>query len=429
MSHKEEITNAEIKQLTIAEKAKELGAPASFADKIEATFSGMANKLREFEPVYSEVVAAYENGNFSDELTAKAKRLRLDIAKVRNKVESERKKGKQPYLDAGRAIDGIANIYKAGSNEMERKLEDIEKHFERLEEEKKARLQSERTAALLKLGFDLSHMDLGTMAEEVYNAFYSAKEKEAEDIKLAQEEAEKARIEAEKKAEEERQRKIKEAQEAAEKARRESEALKERISKLRPYGVSVIPEDLGVWPEDKFKSFLRDACENWEKAQQKAKEAAEAAEKFRNIQISRVSELMKFGFDGANLNLAAMALKDYEAFKAERHKEFIVAQEEKKKQEEKARELAIEAEKKRLKAEADEKERQRIAAEEKEKAERARKAAAAPDKVKIIKLANDLKSFPLPQMGTIEGNAAINDARNLLDKVYNHLIKKANGLG
>lgn len=181
-----------MKELITLESNEMKAIEQSKAVQIKATFDPMAKKLFKFEESFNEIIKESENGITAD-IVKKAKRLRLDIAKVRTGTEKIRKEQKEEYVRAGKAIDGVANILKWAVTDKENKLKEIESYFEQFEKERLDRLQKERVEQLSKFVDNSESMELYTMTEEVFNAYLVAKEKEYND-----------RIEAEKKAEAER---------------------------------------------------------------------------------------------------------------------------------------------------------------------------------------------------------------------------------
>lgn len=184
------------------------------AEMIRSTFVPMAEMLDKFEKSYSDIVAEYDNGATADLIT-RAKRLRLDIAKVRIATEKSRKEQKAEYLRAGQAIDGVSNLLKWAVTEKENRLKDIEQHFEKMEKDRLEKLQSEREDLLSKFIGDASERDLSSMDNDVWDAYLSTKKKEYDDRVAAEKQAEIDRI-------------TREAAEAAERARirAENERLK-----------------------------------------------------------------------------------------------------------------------------------------------------------------------------------------------------------
>ena len=216
--------------LAVLEKEQLEGVDPSKAAAIKATFEPMVKMLESFEEAFTEVTGKEIN----PETCKEAKRLRLDIGKIRVSADKARKTQKEEHLRAGNAIQGVYNILKFAVTDKEEKLKAIEQHFERIEAERTAKLQADRQIELAQYEADGEFIDLGKMTDEVWNNYltgvrlnYEAvkeAEQKAEFERLAREEAEKAeqdRIRAEneqlkKEAEEERE-KFRLSREAADK--------------------------------------------------------------------------------------------------------------------------------------------------------------------------------------------------------------------
>lgn len=191
------------------------GLDKSKAKQIETIFAPMVKMLKEFEAVF-DVISALE---INPDTCKKAKRLRLDIAKVRIDADKVRKVHKEEYLWAGNAIQGVYNILKFAVADKEEKLKDIETHYERIEVEKKKRLQAERQAELSKYDVDGSALTLGAMDDVVWSNYLTGVKANHEAVIAAEKKAEEEKIEAEQKEAEER-----------EKMRLENEQLKEEAA-------------------------------------------------------------------------------------------------------------------------------------------------------------------------------------------------------
>ena len=178
---------------------------ASKADQIRSTFLPMADMLSKFESAYAEIITESE-AEITAELTAKAKRLRIDIGRVRIETEKLRKSEKEEYLRAGKAIDGVSNILKWAVTDKENKLKEIENHFETLEKARLSALQVKRVDELSHYVEDAAERDLAGMDEDVWQAYMSAKKKEHDDRLAAEKQAEADLIAKEKEAAEERKR-------------------------------------------------------------------------------------------------------------------------------------------------------------------------------------------------------------------------------
>lgn len=122
------------------------------------------------------------------------KDLRLKFQKNRTQgIKDWHKKAKEIPLRLGQLIDAIKRNEEGVNQTYESKLEDGEKHFERLEQQRLEKLQNKRVEILSKYVEDAHERDLSYMDEDVWDAYLSAKKQAYEN-----------RIEAEKKAEAER---------------------------------------------------------------------------------------------------------------------------------------------------------------------------------------------------------------------------------
>jgi len=228
-------------------QATDFGVEPSKAQAIEAVFVPMVQMLKSFETQFDSILEEYKK-EVTEELVKKAKRLRLDIARVRIDTDKERKREKEFYLLGGRAVDGIANILKNAVVEKESVLSEIENHFENIKIKQLEAIREERINLLTPYDVDnIEQMQIGIMPQDVFDNFLAGVKKNYEDKKQAEIEAEieRIRIEEEKRKEEERIRsenaklkaeaeerdkleKIRLQKEAEERAKVEAEREKER---------------------------------------------------------------------------------------------------------------------------------------------------------------------------------------------------------
>lgn len=259
------------------------GVEKSRAKQIQETFQPMANMLKEFESHYDEVIKM-ANEEITEEVTAKAKRLRLDIAKVRIQAEKVKKSEKEEILRAGRAVDGVFNILKWAVSEKEDKLKEIEKHFETIEAEKVQKLQAKRATELAKyLDFD-HEPNLTNMEDDVWEAYINTKKKEHADRVEAEKKAEADRIEKEK-AEKAEQERVK-AENAKLKAEAEAKAKQDKVEadkRAKEESDRKAEHEAQLAKErketERLESELRAKEEAERKVKEKAKEEAEAKAK------------------------------------------------------------------------------------------------------------------------------------------------------
>ncbi len=125
-----------------------------------------------------------------------ARESRLALKEVRGKVESNRKSLKESIIRRGKAIDGIANVFKDFVVPIEEYLEDQEKFAEREEEARRKALADMRFTELQSIGFDSTGFDLVVMDDAKYQAVLrmaqqqkADREAQAERQRLEEEEA------------------------------------------------------------------------------------------------------------------------------------------------------------------------------------------------------------------------------------------------
>lgn len=201
-------------QLVKFESPELLAIEPSRAAQIKQTFEPMVQMLEDFEAKYNEIIAESEFG-ITKELTEKAKRVRLDIAKVRINTGKLKDKQKEYIKLEDKAIMGVHNILVFAVKEREDRLKGIEDYFEIQEAKRLEALQAARAEALSPYVEDAHERKLSEMDEDVWQVYFAAKVKEHND-----------RIEAERKAEEERIAREKAEAEERERIRQENERLK-----------------------------------------------------------------------------------------------------------------------------------------------------------------------------------------------------------
>jgi hypothetical protein len=236
--------------------------PPSKAEQIRATFLPMADMLQGFEEEYNAVMQEAAE-IVTPEVSKRARRLRLDIAKIRVAAEKVRKEVKDEFLRACKAIDGTNNILKWAITEKEDALLAIEQHAERIEEERLGKVHAERLEMLAPYVEELPDTNFGTMEDDVWEAYLSAKKQAYAD-----------RLEAERVA-------------AAERAERERlEALrKERGKQIGPvfnFFRQEEGEDLGTLSDQEFSARLNAATTG-----QAAHEAEQVRVRAENERLAR----------------------------------------------------------------------------------------------------------------------------------------------
>ncbi len=207
------------------------GIEESKALAIKAIFEPMTEMLATFEGAYTKITNEAKTKITSD-VTAKAKRLRLDIGKIRIAGEKARKDQKEEYLRAGKAIDGVNNILKWAITDKENNLKEIEDHFDIIEKQRLADLQTKRVELLSPYVEEAHERDLAGMAGDVWDTYYQAKKNDHEILEKAKADAETKRI-ADEKADAEEAARIRQENEqlkvaAAEKVRLDNIAQEKR---------------------------------------------------------------------------------------------------------------------------------------------------------------------------------------------------------
>lgn len=289
---------------------KEYGVSKSRADEITNVFAPMTEMLRSFEKDYDEVVKEADE-EVTKEVIVKAKRLRLDIRKVRTTAEKAHKETKSEALRWGKAIDGVKNILKYAVEEKENNLKKIEEHFENIERERMEKLQRERENALIELEMEVKGMQFGDMPEPAWEVFLAGAKDTYNKKKEAEKKAEEDRIAQEKKKEEERKRieeeneKLKKQQEKmekeAEKIRKKSEAEKKKLEAVAEKARKERKKEAekARKKQEKLEKELQEK-KDAEKAKQKEINDAEKARKLAEKKAKRAPDkekLLKFAED------------------------------------------------------------------------------------------------------------------------------------
>lgn len=158
----------------------------SKAQQIKKVFQPMTDMLEGFEKKYAEVMAM----EISPETCKAAKRLRLDIGKVRIESEKLRKTEKSYFVAAGKAIDGVNNILKFAVIERENSLKEVELYYENLEKKAKEDRLKKREAKLLELDENINLPGfLLDMEDDEFNSYLEG-QKSTIEKRLKQEEEE-----------------------------------------------------------------------------------------------------------------------------------------------------------------------------------------------------------------------------------------------
>jgi len=284
--------------LIVLENEELKGLEASKAAQIKAVFEPMVKMLEGFESIYTEVMAK----EISPAKCAEAKRLRLDIARVRIEADKVRKEQKEEYLRAGNAIQGVYNILKFAVTDKEEKLKEVETYYEKIEVEKVAKLAEERKSELEKYEAVNDFVDLGKMTDDVWKNYLAGVKANYEAVKAAEAKAEADRVAKEKAEAEERERiRLENEQLKKEAEKREKERLAEqkrieveRVKQEQALRAEIEKAEAEKRIQDEIIRKEREAREKLE-AEAREKEAArirlEKEEQARKAEEQRKAEL------------------------------------------------------------------------------------------------------------------------------------------
>lgn len=347
--------------------ASDYGLDSVKAQEIESMFIPMLNKMKTLEVEYNNILKL----EMGPETCQAAKELRLQYVKVRTGTADIHKQLKDFYLQGGRFIDGWKNAQLFASQEIEGTLKKIEDHFENQERERFEKLRIDR-ANILKAYTDIEPLALGHMEQAVFDNYLAG-------VKLAYE----AKIAAEKKAEEDRI-----AREKADAEARE----KQRLENIRLRAEAEERERLADIERKKQAAAL---------AYQKAKAERERRELLEKARLEQ---------ERVDKELAVERAKtESERNERERLEKDIAIR---KAAEEKAKRDTE------LKAQAEA--REKIAAE--------KKAARAPDKIKLLNFMQLINDLPRPEVKSIEAADIASKSNIMLVQCANYIRDNANKL-
>ena len=127
----------------------------------------MLNKMAELEDQYNAITATEV---MTPKVCEAAKELRLKYVKVRTGTAEIHKKAKAYYLAGGRFVDGWKNAQAFASQGKEEKLIEIEKHFERIEEERIRQIEENRKELLKPYTYAVPDA-LGWMTDDTFEIY------------------------------------------------------------------------------------------------------------------------------------------------------------------------------------------------------------------------------------------------------------------
>lgn len=184
------------------------------------------NALQAYRPFMQELqdVSLLANSinfeNPTSEDSATARRLRIQLVKVRTGAESKKKERKESILLLGKLEDHATGVVVTASKLMEERLDKVEKYVERLAEDARQKIKSERLLLLNPFNVDAKYIHLESMSDSDFEKLLS-------DSEILHN----AKIEAEKKKETERIAFEKQEEIKREEQRLENERLKAEMQR------------------------------------------------------------------------------------------------------------------------------------------------------------------------------------------------------
>jgi hypothetical protein len=229
---------------------------SSKAEQIKAAFQPMVHMLSEFEEAFNEVVKESQTG-ITEETQVKAKKLRINIGKVRIEAGKRKDKAKEYLKLEDKAIMGVHNILVYAVKEKEDRLKEIETYFETQEKLRLEALQNQRAERLLKYVPDAYSRELSKLADDEFEALLQMKKREHEEQLEAMRIAEEQRVAKEKENERIRLENDRLRKEAEETQRKLDEKIKwEREVKEREW--ARVQAELQMGDSDKVSRLIED---------------------------------------------------------------------------------------------------------------------------------------------------------------------------
>jgi len=268
----------------VALNPTEYGLDVKRASEIEAAFKPMLEKMTALESEFNRVSSL----PIGRDACRDAKKLRLEYVRVRTGTAAIHKDLKAFYLAGGRFVDGWKNAQQFAAQGIEQKLEEIETHFERIEQQRIAGIAASRQGELESLGSTVIPQGLGTMDDAVWESYVTG-------VRVALD----ARVKAEKEAEEKRLAAIEAERIERERIRQENERLRAERAEIERKAAEDAAERAKVEAAERAKveadrraaaEVARRECEVIERklqAEREARAKVEAAEAARVAEEKR----------------------------------------------------------------------------------------------------------------------------------------------
>jgi len=387
----------------------EYGVEETKAAQIAEQFKPMLDKMVELEAEYNQIIVL----PIEKETCAKAKELRNKYVKIRTGTDKIHKEQKAFYLAAGRYIDGWKNAQLFASQGIEKKLEDIEKHYENIEKEKMIALKNERFEILKSVCDNPELYTPELMLQEAFDNLVNG-------LKLAKQ----AKIESELKAEAER----------IERERKDAIGVERRNKIVHLAGLIKDFQfvNFSEMTDEKFNEMFSEAEQRAERIAEQNQRQSEENERLKKEAEEREAAIAKERAEAeATLAEERRLNTEREAKeKAEREEQARIEREAaevaaKKEREEAAAKLAAEqAEKQRLENELKAKQQAEQEAKDKAAAEEEAKLSMG-DAAKYQELINDLEALKSKHtFKSAKFKKAHAQVVELLDKTINFAVSK-----
>lgn len=195
--------------------------------KAEAYAAGYAPFMIEVNTI-SQHIKDMDRENPTEDHAKSARQHRLSLVKIRTSAETKKKDDKELILIEGKLIDGLFNVVQNAAKLTESEYLEIEKHQERIENERLETLEAERKILLSPYGEVSEFVNLKAMDAQTFEVYLSKEKMAFEAKQEADRLAEKKRIAEEKKAIADQKAKDKADALERDRIRKENEELKKQ---------------------------------------------------------------------------------------------------------------------------------------------------------------------------------------------------------
>lgn len=235
-----------------------------------------------YEQEYNEIINATE---ITPELSEKSGLLRKKVGKIRIGIGKIHKVKKEYWLNGGRSVDAWKNENSAIVEEKERRLQEIETHFQRIEQERIAKMREARIETLKQYEVDGNLIPtIAIMDETVWESFLMGEKLKFEAKKEQERIAEEQRVAKEKAEAQEREKMRIENERLKAEAKAKEELRSKRSNELKPYIIFIRDYNELITKEEaeyqkELANIKKGAEDHWknEREEQIKKQAQEEA--------------------------------------------------------------------------------------------------------------------------------------------------------